>query len=388
MQLSTLVLPAPFGPINAKSSPRSTVKDTSSSTTSPPNRKLRWLTVSSAIPSPRAAVLLDVTIGPTLTTRLTEIELLDVLMIPKTGPIACKHDTAVLHHVSIVGDFKGDGGALLDEQNRDTEFIAESKQALRQLLRHARSKPERELVDQQEARSAHQCARNRQHLAFAAGQKAATSCAQLRQAREEMKSLFLKPSALGDTDGTRHGRSKVLCHRQIRKNLLAFGNKHDTSARVLKRRCILDASTVKSDRPLGNLGVVDAKKSRNGAQRGGLSRAVRAEQRDNLPWLDGKTDSLNRGYHALVDHLDFLDLQQIATHLSTRQGPVSEGPHQKIVLQPMPDPDQAEGLEYQEEDHDEAKGGIVHRKNIASQCLRIWQEVEPGLDDIGEQRHE
>src|SRR5579875_2101618 len=101
MQLSTLVLPAPFGPINAKSSPRSTVKDPSSSTTRPPNRKLRWLTVSSAIPSLRAAVLLEVTKGPTLSTRMNEIELLNVLRIATTRQNACKHDTAVLHHVSI-----------------------------------------------------------------------------------------------------------------------------------------------------------------------------------------------------------------------------------------------------------------------------------------------
>ena len=41
MQLSTLVLPAPFGPISANSSPGSTAKDTSSSTVKPPKRRLR-----------------------------------------------------------------------------------------------------------------------------------------------------------------------------------------------------------------------------------------------------------------------------------------------------------------------------------------------------------
>ena len=39
MQLSTLVLPAPFGPISANSSPASTANDTPSSTVRPPKRK-------------------------------------------------------------------------------------------------------------------------------------------------------------------------------------------------------------------------------------------------------------------------------------------------------------------------------------------------------------
>jgi hypothetical protein len=45
MQLSTLVLPAPFGPINANSSPDSMANDTWSRTTRPPKRSDRLLTL-------------------------------------------------------------------------------------------------------------------------------------------------------------------------------------------------------------------------------------------------------------------------------------------------------------------------------------------------------
>src|SRR6187455_1731938 len=99
MQLSALVLPAPFGPINANNWPGSTTKDTSSSTVSPPNRRLSFSTTSSAIPSPRTAILLDVAIGTTTQPALPEINLLHLLVAGEPLAVAVKHNTAVLHHI-------------------------------------------------------------------------------------------------------------------------------------------------------------------------------------------------------------------------------------------------------------------------------------------------
>src|SRR4051794_13663257 len=45
MQLKTVVLPAPFGPISAVMCPRSAAKLRSSIATRPPKRMLRWSTV-------------------------------------------------------------------------------------------------------------------------------------------------------------------------------------------------------------------------------------------------------------------------------------------------------------------------------------------------------
>src|SRR5688500_18695776 len=98
MQLSALVLPAPLGPISANNWPGSTANEMRSSTVRPPNRRLRFSTVSSAIPSPRTAVLLDLAVGPAAGAALPQVKLLDVLMAREPGAVAVEHDAAVLHH--------------------------------------------------------------------------------------------------------------------------------------------------------------------------------------------------------------------------------------------------------------------------------------------------
>src|SRR4051794_11342684 len=104
-QLSTLVLPAPFGPISANSSPGSTASETPSSTVRPPKRSERASIASSAIPSPAAAILLDVAIAPALlSASAAEIEFLDIGMAAQAPCRSVEHDAAALHHVAGVGD--------------------------------------------------------------------------------------------------------------------------------------------------------------------------------------------------------------------------------------------------------------------------------------------
>src|SRR5438094_6418566 len=155
MQLRTLVLPAPFGPISANNSPAWAANDTSSSTVRPPKRKLKCSTASSAIPPPRSAVLFDVTIGPALAAGLTEVECLHIPMAFQPFAIAGEDDAAIFHHVGIVSDFERDCGALLDQQDGDAHFIANSHQPAREILDHDRSKPQRQFIDQQQFRPAH-----------------------------------------------------------------------------------------------------------------------------------------------------------------------------------------------------------------------------------------
>src|SRR5215203_3014624 len=104
MQLSTLVLPAPFGPISANSSPAATANDTPSSTVSPPKRRLSAATSSSAIPSPAAPILFHVAIGTAPARRLSEVELLDVGVAAQPLGAAVEHHAAVLHDVAVVGN--------------------------------------------------------------------------------------------------------------------------------------------------------------------------------------------------------------------------------------------------------------------------------------------
>src|SRR5438067_13576934 len=114
MQLSTLVLPAPLGPISANSSPAPTVNDTSSRTVRPPKRSVRSATASSAIPPPAPAVLFDSAVAAALASDLagdlTEIEFLDVGMIAQSLAIAVEHHAAVLQHIAVIGDFERNRG--------------------------------------------------------------------------------------------------------------------------------------------------------------------------------------------------------------------------------------------------------------------------------------
>src|SRR4029453_294485 len=98
MQLSTLVLPAPLGPISANSSAGSTANDTPSSTARPPKRRLKPSMASSAIPSPAAAVLLDGAVAAsTASARLAQIELLHVGMASEALAVAGEEGAAGVH---------------------------------------------------------------------------------------------------------------------------------------------------------------------------------------------------------------------------------------------------------------------------------------------------
>src|SRR5919197_5464874 len=111
MQLSTLVLPAPFGPMSASSSPASSTSDTPSSTLRPPKPSCTSRKSSSAIPAPRAAVLFDVAIAASRTGP-AEVELRHVGMRAQTPGRPVEHDAAALHHIAIVGDVQRHASVL------------------------------------------------------------------------------------------------------------------------------------------------------------------------------------------------------------------------------------------------------------------------------------
>src|SRR6476659_5431772 len=129
MQLSTLVLPAPLGPISASSSAGSTVRETRSSTASPPKLKHSSSISSSAIPSPVATVLLDGAIAaPRAPARLAEVEFLDVGMVAQARGITIKDDAAVLQHIAVVDDLQRDGGTLLHDYHGQRQLAADLDQ--------------------------------------------------------------------------------------------------------------------------------------------------------------------------------------------------------------------------------------------------------------------
>src|SRR5262245_33316809 len=213
-QLSTLVLPAPLGPISANSSPASTASETRSSTVRPPNASDRRSISSSAIPSPAAAILLDVAVAAALAALLAalaaEVEFLDVGMIAQALGRAVEHDAAVLHHIAVVGDLERHRGALLDDQDGDAELAPDLGEPAQQILHHDRRQPERELVDQQQFRRAHQRAGERQHLALAARQKPADAVLEASELGKELIDQRLALAPLRVRRSARDRRHQVL----------------------------------------------------------------------------------------------------------------------------------------------------------------------------------
>src|SRR5262249_49100155 len=201
MQLSTLVLPAPFGPISATSSPFCAANETRSSTTSPPNLRVSASTASSAIPPPASAILLDVAIALARAGPLAEIEFLDVAVPAQPLGVAVEHDATILHHVAMVGDRERDRGALLDQQDRDIELLPDRGEPADEFLDHDRREAERELVDQEQFGSAHEGAAERKHLPLASRQEAGEAAAQVGEAGEERRKRCLHAAGGGHDIG-------------------------------------------------------------------------------------------------------------------------------------------------------------------------------------------
>src|SRR5712692_3842433 len=309
-QLSTLVLPAPFGPISANSSPASTANETLSSTVRPPKRSVSHSIASSAIPPPAAAILLHVAVAPPFTAVMAEVELLDVRVAAQALGGAVEHDPAVLHHVAVVGDFERHRRALLDDQDGDAELAPDFAEAMQQILNDHGRQAERELVDQQQFGSAHNGTAERQHLPFTAGKQAADAVPEIAELGKKLVDQRLASSALGMRDAARHRHQQVLGDREIGKHLVTLGNQDDAATCVLVREAVLDALALEGDRTLGDARVVDAEEARDGAQGRGLAGAVGSEQRNDLLRLDRERDALHRRDCALIDDFELVDAEQ------------------------------------------------------------------------------
>src|ERR1700687_137576 len=129
MQFSTLVLPAPLGPIRASNSPASIASDMPSSPPRPPNRKRSESIVSSAIPPPTAAILLDAPIAPAIAAgRLPEIEFLDIAVRAQPRALAVEYDPAVFEHITVIGHAQSGGSALCADNDRRAELVPDLPQ--------------------------------------------------------------------------------------------------------------------------------------------------------------------------------------------------------------------------------------------------------------------
>src|SRR5215468_2036842 len=137
MQLKALVLPAPLGPISAKSSAAPTLNERRSNTVRPPKRRLRSSTSSSAIPPPAAAVLLHLPIAAARAPAgAAQVEFLDIGMALQPGRIAVEHGAAVLQDVGVVDHLQRHRRALLDQHHSDTEIALDLHKPHHEVVHH------------------------------------------------------------------------------------------------------------------------------------------------------------------------------------------------------------------------------------------------------------
>src|SRR5437867_3020712 len=111
--LSSVVLPAPLGPITERISPRGTSRLTRVTACTPP-KALDTSRISSCElmpgsrePSLASPVVLHVAVALALPhARQSEVELLDVLVVGDRLRVAVEHDAPVLHHVAVLGELE------------------------------------------------------------------------------------------------------------------------------------------------------------------------------------------------------------------------------------------------------------------------------------------
>src|SRR5690606_5305974 len=313
MQLNTLALPAPFGPIRAKSSPGCTLSETFSKTVSPPKRRTRPETSSSAIPPPAAPVLLDIAIASPTAPRMAQIELLYVRMAKQALGIAVQHHAAVLQHVTVVGDPERHARALLHQKNADAELVANLHQTFRQLADSNGRQTKRKLIDQKQVRRAHETRGDRQHLPLPARKQARLAALQLRKPREEVIDDLLHGASIGRTAAPRYD-SEILRHGQVWEYLVAFRNDRQPAPRDLVRRPVFQMRAAEENGSLGHARVVEPEKTGYGAQRRGLARPVGAENGDDLALAHLQAHSLYGRDRPLIDDLQLVDGKQRHGH--------------------------------------------------------------------------
>src|SRR5688572_21960328 len=128
MQLKIDVLPAPLGPMMAKSSPCSTWKLTSDRAVTPPNWRVRpeqsrsgpaafWSPATSGTPALLAAVALHVAVAAPARLTEPEVRLADVTVGQEVGGGTVEDDLAVLEDVAGVGDRQRHHRVLLHQQD-------------------------------------------------------------------------------------------------------------------------------------------------------------------------------------------------------------------------------------------------------------------------------
>src|SRR6266571_5018193 len=239
---------------------------------------------------------------------LAKIRLSDLLVAEKRRGLVREGDLAGLQHVPPAGDVEGHHRVLLHEQNR-RPLCVDLLQGLEYTFHEDRCKPHGRFVEQQQLRPGHQRPPDRAHLLLAARQRPRLLALPFREPREEREDTVQVLSDLRPIRALKGAHLEVLDHRHAREELAALGRLRDPAPHDLVRRRPRDVLVFEEDRASARtVETVDR------AERRGLARAVRADQRDDLACTDLQRDPLQR-FDRAVERVDVLDVEDaVASH--------------------------------------------------------------------------
>ena len=179
------------------------------------------------------------------------------------------------------------------------------------LLDEQRREAHRGLVEQQELRTAHEGTAHGEHLLFAARERAGRLILALLEAREELKDVLevlLDASLVLAHEGA---EVKVLHDRHLREDAAALRHLRDALLDDL-----MGADTGDALPQEGDAARLWLQEARDRAQRRRLAGAVRADERDDLAFIDFEADALERVDGAVVD-VYIIDFQHGFCHIHT-----------------------------------------------------------------------
>src|SRR5262249_9299327 len=134
-----------------------------------------------------------------------------------------ENDASGLHYVAAMRQSQGLMRVLFDEEDRRLLTLVDFANRIQDLLDDKRGQPERWLVEQQETRSAHQRAGDRQHLLFPTRQGSAALSLPLIEDWEQIEyplEIVLEAGGIG----CRGTDLEVFQHRHPREDSPPFGH--------------------------------------------------------------------------------------------------------------------------------------------------------------------
>ena len=209
--------------------------------------------------------------------RAPQIRLAHARVPGELGATSAHHDAAGLQHVAAARGLQRVAGVLLDQQHAGAALV-DRPDGTEDVAHDQRREPERGLVEAEQLWFGHHGAAEHEHLLFAARERAGVLAAALLQPREHVEDAVdhaadfrviapvLEPAEL-----------EVFARGEERKDVAAFRHQRDAGKRALVRGEPRDVFAAEADRARAR-----RQQSRDGAQGGRFSGAVRADQRDDL----------------------------------------------------------------------------------------------------------